>query len=83
MLSKARLKKYRKIKEGSKKLKFGASKTGVGGGGGWAPGAPPGSAPEIGIYDSLMNLTYPFIGICNSLMNLTPTPPHSKRTPSF
>ena len=29
MLSKVRLKKYRKIKEGPKKLKFGASKTGV------------------------------------------------------
>ena len=36
MPSKARLKKYRKIKEGPKKLKFGASKTGVGGG----PGPP-------------------------------------------
>ena len=38
MLSEARLKKYRKIKEGPKKLKFGASKTGVGGA--RAPGPP-------------------------------------------
>ena len=33
MLSEARLKKYRNIKEGPKKLNFGASKPGVGGGG--------------------------------------------------
>ena len=44
MPSEARLKKYRKIKEGPKKLKFGASKTGVRGGPG-PPGPPPGSAP--------------------------------------
>ena len=40
MPSEARLKKYRKIKEGPIKLKFGASKTGVRGGA-RAPGAPP------------------------------------------
>ena len=39
MPSEARLKIYRKIKEGPKKLKFGASKTGVRGGPG--PRAPP------------------------------------------
>ena len=44
MPSKVRLKKYRKINEGPKKLKFGALKTGVGGAG--APG-PPGSAPGV------------------------------------
>ena len=33
MPSKARLKKYRNIKEGPEKLKFGASKIGVGGSG--------------------------------------------------
>ena len=40
MPSEARLRKYRKIKEGPKKLKFGASKTGVKGGA-QAPGRPP------------------------------------------
>ena len=38
MPSEARLKKYRKIKEGPKKLNFGASKPGVGGA--RAPGPP-------------------------------------------
>ena len=45
MPSEARLKKYRKIKEGPKKLKFGASKTGVRGGPG--PPGPPGPPLDL------------------------------------
>ena len=44
MLSEAKLKKYRKIKEGPKNLNFGVSKPGVKRG--WSPG-PLGSAPGI------------------------------------